>query len=310
MLPHVRGSIITNCFPLFAPSVIKDRTIEKWFFIDQTLLQLFDYYEQRPLIGRRIAEDAIEREREGYCAATGIIVHSHWAAESVIRDYGVPTQRVHVVVPGANIDPVEYARWEAEEEERRTDTEETDERPLRLVFVGKYWQRKGLDRLLRALAVARCSGLSATLRVIGCQRETVPSDLRNVDGVEWIGFLDKQADAARFLRTVAECDVGCLLSRAEAGGIALREYHALGLVVLGTDAGGAPEHMISNASLIVPTQAAEEEIATTLLDLEKDLPRFARLRAIAWQRRHSALWEETVRQIKTIWPSEVAAQCI
>src|SRR6266480_1879134 len=172
-------SVVVNCFQLFAPSVIANQTIEKWFFIDQTLLQLFDHYGLRSSVGRRIAREAIEREREGYHAARGVIAHSSWAAKSLIADYDVPPDRVHVVVPGANLDPAEYARWEIEEEVRHRDDIEEKERPLRLVFVGKEWHRKGLDRLLRALRLARRSGANIMLRVIGCRRELLPQDLRD-----------------------------------------------------------------------------------------------------------------------------------
>ncbi|HEX8847117.1 MAG TPA: glycosyltransferase family 4 protein [Pyrinomonadaceae bacterium] len=301
VLPRLKSNLVVNCFQLYAPIVVRDHTIEKWFFIDQTLLQLFDYYEQRATVGRRIALEAIEREREGYNAAAGVIVHSRWAAESVMRDYLISPDRVHVVLPGANVDQDEYARWEIEEERRRA-TLSDEERPLRLVFVGKYWHRKGLDRLLHAIALARRDGLRATLRVIGCERDSLPDGLRDVEGVEWLGFIDKRTQAVRFFRAVSECDVGCLLSRVEAGGIALREYHALGLISLGADTGGAPEHMIAGASVTVPTGANDEEIANTLLNLERDPSRLNNLRMAAWEKRRSALWDESVRQILSFWP--------
>jgi glycosyltransferase involved in cell wall biosynthesis len=297
----VQGGIVVNCFQLFAPSIVHDQTIEKWFFIDQTLRQLFDYYEQRPLIGRRIALEAIAREREGYHAARGIIVHSRWAARSVVGDYGVPPERVHTVVPGANIDSTEYANWEKEEEQRRAEQREQELKHLRLVFVGKYWHRKGLDRLLGALVLARQRGSLVTLRVIGCRRAALPTHLRNTEGVEWLGFLDKRQGADAFLRALSECDIGCLLSRAEAGGIAFREYHALGLPVIGTGTGGAPDHMLPGASVIVSTDATDEEISRIILELERDGARLKALQQSAHQQRHLALWDETVQKIKLIW---------
>ncbi|HEV2916052.1 MAG TPA: glycosyltransferase family 4 protein [Pyrinomonadaceae bacterium] len=301
---RIRGGIVINCFPLYAPSVVADESVSKWFFIDQTLLQLFDYYEQRALIGRRIAREALERERAGYAAATGIIAHSHWAAESLMNDYAIPQERIHVVTPGANFDAHLYARWEEEESLRRANAREREGLPLRLLFVGKYWRRKGLDRLLGALALGRRAGLRAMLRVVGCERETVPRELREVEGVEWIGFLDKRRDSGKFLRTLAECDVGCLLSRAEAGGIALREYHALGLVVLGTDAGGAAEHMIPGASIAVSARASVEEIASKLLELEREPSRLLELKSAAWLTRRLALWDTTVDRILSFWPHD------
>ena len=293
------GSLVVNCFQLFPPSVVRDPRIEKWYFIDQTLLQLFDYYQLRSTIGEAVARDAVAREREGYHAAAGVITHSRWAATSIAHDYGVTADRIWVAVPGANIRRADYERWDRAAGVGR---EPRLPGPLRLVFVGKDWRRKGLDRLVAGLTAARRSGFEGTLRVIGCPREAVPSSLGDAEGVEWIGFVDKQHEADRFLAIVSSADVGCLLSRAEAGGMALREYHALGLVTLATDAGGAPEHAMTGASVPVPTNAGTEDIARTLLTLERDPVSFGRLREVAWSRRREALWSTTVRTIEVFWP--------
>ena len=297
LLPN---NTVVNCFQLYPRSVVEDRTIRKWFFIDQTLTQLFDFYEQRSKIGRRVAKTAIALEHAGYQAAEGVIVHSRWAAASVMDDYGIPAERVRVVTPGANIDPDQYQCWEDEETKRRAENRQRETEALKLVFVGKDWKRKGLDRLLRALAIARRAGAKTTLRVIGCTRESLPSEFRSMEGVEWLGFLDKRTDANRFLRLVGECDVGCLLSHREAGGISFREYHALGLAVLGTNSGGAPEHMIANASMAVPTTATDEEIAKTVCSLERQKDDVMRLREVAWRHRRTVLWGATVSKCQKL----------
>lgn len=295
----VSGAILIHCFQLYPPSVVADSSIEKWFFLDQTLLQLFDHYGIRPSVGRHVAAEAVERERKGYYASSGVVVHSSWAAESVKSDYGVPASKVHVVLPGANLDAALYSRWEQEEEERRADPTRSLEPsgPVRFVFVGKDWRRKGLDRLLRGFALANDQGAGAKLRVIGCRRQSLPVGLRSTSGVQWSGFVDKRARAQELLRMVAECDVGCLLSRAEAGGIAIREYHALGLAVLGTTAGGAGEHACPEASWFLPPEAADEVIAEAFLDICRARDRLAVAKEEAWKRRHSFLQRTTVGKV-------------
>jgi glycosyltransferase involved in cell wall biosynthesis len=292
------NAAVINCFHLYPPSVVADDSIERWFFIDLTMELLFNYYRLRPTVGRRIAAEAVARERVGYESARGIVVMSHFAAESVRRDYGVPQERIHVVVPGANLDPVAYARWE--ENRNRFILDGRFGETLRLVMVSTDWQRKGMDRLLRALALARQQGLKATLRVVGARREELPADIANQEGIEWLGRINKNTDAHRFLEAVADADVGCIFSRYEAGGSVLREYHALGLAAFATDAGGMPDFMFADAAVTVPAEASDEEMAAALVALGRDPDRLARLRAAAWRRRREALWETTVSKLRAV----------
>jgi glycosyltransferase involved in cell wall biosynthesis len=280
---------------LFPASIVSNEAIEKWFYIDMTLRQLFRCYELGASMDKRARESAIEREKDGYRAAKGIMTLSQWAAESVVRDYGIPPARVHAIVPGANIAAGHYSKWFSVASYRQADPE----RPLRLVFTGKYWKRKGLDRLLEAFLLARARGANLSLRVIGVDRETIPTKYCDATAVEWIGFLDKRTESTAFLNAVSDCDIGCLLSRAEAAGIAVREYCALGLVTLCTDAGGMPEMPIPEASLSVPVDASNEETAEVLLRLCRDRQATEQMRQRAWSLRCEALWDSAVAQMRT-----------
>lgn len=294
--PEARGNIVINCFQLFPPSVTRDPSIEKWLFIDQTLRQLFDYYALRSTIGKEIARVAVANEEQGYSQCAGVIAHSAWAARSVIEDYGVESGRVFVAVPGANLDAGAYAAWE-QAGPTGTVLKRSADDPLRLVFVGKEPFRKGLDRLLRALQIVRSRGSACTLSVVGCLQTELPRALQHVAGVSWLGFIDKRRDAARFLQLVASHDVGCLLSRAEAGGIGLREYHALGLAALAPDTGGAPEHALAGASLLVKPGENDDAIADRILQLEGDPTLLGQMKALAWSRRREFLWDSTAGKI-------------
>lgn len=298
---RLQTGVVINCFQLYPPSIYADPSIEKWFHLDQTLLQLLDHYGLRSKIGRQIAREAVERERQGYHTAAGIIVESHWAARSIIEDYGISPDRVHIVLPGANLDPDAYFQWEKENQHRERNPADLHD-PVRFVFIGRDWKRKGLDRLLGAFAIARRRGSRAILRIIGCQQESLPASLKDIPGVEWCGIIDKRRESQRFLHLVSECDVGCLLSRAEAGGLAQREYLALGLALLSTDAGGASEFAIPGTSVVVGSQASDDEIASILLELEKNSTWLAALRATAWQQRQTALWDESVTRMLEFWP--------
>jgi glycosyltransferase involved in cell wall biosynthesis len=301
-MPELPGTVVVNCFQLFPRQIIENRDIEKWFMVDMTLRQMFDTYlpadPAKYTIGSKTAADAIKRERAGYQAAMGIVTHSHWSAESMIHDYGIGPEKIFVIQPGASLDPADYALWERESEALAKDP--TDE--MKLVFVGTDWYRKGLDRLLAAVKIGRHRGLTVTLRVIGCVASHLPAEFRTVSGVEWLGPISKRVQSRQFMQAVSECTIGCLLSRAEAGGIAAREFHALGLIVLGTDAGGAPEQLTPGASLVMPTTATPEQICDHLIKLQNDPSRRGCMLRIARQNRRLALWDQSVNQLERIWP--------
>jgi glycosyltransferase involved in cell wall biosynthesis len=120
--------------------------------------------------------------------------------------------------------------------------------------------------------------------------------------VDWIGTIDKRTDTPRFLELVGSADVGCLPSRAEAGGIALREYRALGLVMFGSGVGGAAEYLREGPSIVIAPDAGEGVIAERLLDLEADGERRRDWREQAWSDRRSALWPASVDRLLTFWP--------
>ena len=296
---RLRGDHLMSCFQLVPPWIVDDVSIMKTFYVDQTLEHMFSGYE-RP--HERLARAALERERQGYSSAAAILAHSRWAADSVSRSCPAASPKVHVVVPGANLDVQAYSAWEGAQGGRtpgRPGAAGRDE-PLRFVFVGSDWRRKGLDRLLRAHAHAQRRGSKAILRTIGPSRQSLPPELRDVPRVEWVGRIDKTRDPSAFIRAVAECDVGCLLSRAEAGGISLREFHALGLAVLGTTVGGSPEHALPDAAVLLRPETDDSAVADVMLRLEQDADWREELRRASWAGHRDCLWQASVAKMQAI----------
>lgn len=293
---RLAGARVINCFQLYPPSVVTDNRIERWYYIDQTLVQYYGDYGLKRDVSDWAAEDSLRREREGYRRAAGLIVHSDWARRSLVRDYGYAPEQIQVVVPGANLDDNSYRDWAAQRETPRV----ANDAPLRLVFVGKDGLRKGLDRLLRAFARARAQGAALQLSVLGCPAEDLPPELRALDGVAWLGFVDKQHQPRRFLDLVAGHDVGCLLSRAEAGGMSLREFHALGLAVIGPRVGGSPDHVIPEAAELFAPEDSDEAIAALLLRWSRERREVQRRRENSWARRHEVLWAASVEKLRPI----------
>jgi glycosyltransferase involved in cell wall biosynthesis len=286
---------IVNCFQLYPLRILRDPRVSRWYFIDQTLAQLLEGYGYP--VPAEIARQALGLERLGYEAAEGIIVHSRWAACSVIDDYGVAPEKVYVVPQAANLDAQAVEDW------WQTCRPKPPNGSLRLLFVGRDWQRKGLDRLLRGFREVRRRGSQLELEIVGVDASDVPKDLATTEGASWYGLIDKRNDADRFMRIVGRSDIGCLLSRNEAGGIGLHEYHALGLAVLGTLAGGAPEQVLNEASVLVSPAESVSQIADRLVALDRDRDRVAQMKAHARIHRRNALWPARIDQILDFWPA-------
>jgi glycosyltransferase involved in cell wall biosynthesis len=295
------GSVVINHFQIYPRSIRQDTSIEKWHYIDGTLRQLVDHYEigVSPVIMRK----AIAEERENYHSARGVIAMSRYGADSVIKDYGVDPSKVHVAVPGANISESLYAQYEPlfREREARPVGEE-----IKLLIIGKDWQRKGIDRLLKAFDLARSKGLKASLSIVGCNREELPAEVRDVAGVTWTGFISRRTDSRRFFEMLTAADVGLLVSRAEFAGIAVREYLAVGMPVIATRAGGCEDMCDPECCRILDADVTPEAMADLLLTMHRDRPMLEKLRALAAERRRTRLWASTVEAIRRFWPHPVA----
>ena len=89
-----------------------------------------------------VAERPIEAlERRAFRSAAKVVAWSEWTAASLVEDYGVEPQRVALLHFGVTL-PEPRARRAA------------DGAPLRLLFIGNFPRRKGLDTLLAALSMA------------------------------------------------------------------------------------------------------------------------------------------------------------
>ncbi|MEP6754361.1 MAG: glycosyltransferase family 4 protein, partial [Chthonomonadales bacterium] len=125
----------------------------KWFlqkqpyFIttDVTPLQLKDFGDLYGITGSRFPLYENRKHLgwvDRYKNAAGIFACSHWAAQSLINDYGLDPWRVYVLPPG-----IDTNKWQFPEREL-TDT-------LNILFVGGDFLRKGGDLLLKWAANTR-----------------------------------------------------------------------------------------------------------------------------------------------------------
>jgi glycosyltransferase involved in cell wall biosynthesis len=202
-------------------------------FEDSTFIQALEAYDwpwlrhQSPRAIRRM----VARQRAIYARATACCAMSHWAARSMVEDYGVPREKVAVVGLGRNVEP------------ERADRDGTQPRFL---FVGKDWERKNGPRVLAAFAALHDERPDARLDVVGGHP---PIDQPGVVGH---GLLDtrepgKRRDLAQ-LFSAATCFV--LPSLHEPAGTVYTEAAAAALPSIGSTAGGGAT-VIGDAGRVV-----------------------------------------------------------
>jgi glycosyltransferase involved in cell wall biosynthesis len=214
---------------------------------------------------------AVVYERARMCAAA-----SHWTADSLIGDYGVPPERVAVVGFGANHLPASAEReWS----------------PPRFLFVGIDWERKGGPQLLRAFARLHEAIPQATLDLVGGHP---PVDQ---DGVRAHGELSKSRAQDRRLigELFARCTCLVVPSLIEPFGIVYVEAGSSGLPSIVSGAGGAGDIVGTDGGIVVSPGDEEELFAAMRALADPDVAR--RKGAAARERAALYTWTKVAERL-------------
>lgn len=202
-------------------------------YLDATKRSWIDSYFGLETLCARSRRHVDEIDRAGLRNHTLTLFSSDWARAEAARDYGAPDARTAVVPFGANLAQAparaEVESWIAVRLGG----------PLRLLFLGKEWARKGGPEALAVVRALRALGCPASLDIVGCSPPLDPADRAHA---RVHGFIDhsRPAGAARFHALLRASHLLLFLSRAEAYGIALCEAAAFGVPAYATPVGGIP----------------------------------------------------------------------
>lgn len=184
------------------------------------------------------ADSLLKSERAALASARHVITTSPWTADVLTKRFGVPAERVTVILPGT--DRVPFAH--------------SNNTPLRLLSVGAIGVRKSFDLLVEALAPLADRPWRL---VIAGDRERDPAATARLDAVIAHHDLAERIDVMgkvspdQLEALYAAADLFVLASRFEGYGMAFAEALAHGLPVVGTTGGATPYTVPASAGRLV-----------------------------------------------------------
>jgi glycosyltransferase involved in cell wall biosynthesis len=214
---------------------------------DSTLLQALRAFPWQHLqeLSERDIQRYVDRQRTVYESAVACCGATHWVADSIINDYGIPPERVFTVGFGPNHEPAAPAPrdWS---------------RP-RYLFVGKRWIHKNGPAVLTAFAQVRESHPDARLDVVGDHPRL---EQPGVVGHGMLSLLDpdQQEQLAALYRSATAF---VMPSLHEAAGIVYIEAGGAGIPSIGTTNGGTAT-MIGPGGIVVDPLQPDQILAAML----------------------------------------------
>jgi glycosyltransferase involved in cell wall biosynthesis len=196
-----------------------------------------------------LSEEQVEllkrSETEALRHASGVIANSPATARDLHRHYGVPIDRMNVVLPGTD---------RSVHQHERTQITNSKCDVVRLLSVGSIIPRKGFHDLLAALAPL--DALPWTLSIAGDTTRNAGAFKQLLGDISRFGFEER----VQVLGAVSDSELDILYTQADAFvlaslfegyGMVYAEAMAYGLPIIATRGGAIPDTVPSEAGLLV-----------------------------------------------------------
>jgi phosphatidyl-myo-inositol alpha-mannosyltransferase len=169
---------------------------------------------------------------------------------------------------------------------------------LRIVFVGRAEERKGLPVLLRAFEALRAVDVPARLTVAGPTAEEVEPLLLDPEGIEIAGPVD---DAEKW-RLLGAADLLCAPSLGgESFGMVLTEAFASGTPVVVSDIAGYRDVVRDGRDGVLVPVGDAVALGETLLELAFDPARRSQMSDAALERAERFAWPNVAREVESVY---------
>lgn len=203
-----------------------------------------------------------KRWREECAMADLIVVNSAWSKEA-LSESGIAGDRVQVV-------PLAYEAPQTAPVSSYPDSF-SEERPLRVLYLGTLTLRKGLARLVEA--AQHIQDMPVKITVVGGGALSVPDSARNAPNIEWVGRVPR-SDVNRHYR---DSDIFLFPTLSDGFGLTQLEAMSQGLPVIASErCGDVVEHNENGWRLPAPTPEAIADALRLCLSEPMRLARWSR----------------------------------
>ncbi|HET7535289.1 MAG TPA: glycosyltransferase family 4 protein [Candidatus Didemnitutus sp.] len=241
------------------------------FCADATFASLVDYYWDFTGLSAEYRRNGHAQEAAALAKATLAVFPSEWAARSAIDYYGTDRSKVAVIPMGANL---------GGENERFAVRHWIDQRSpdhIRLLFVGRHWERKGGELVIATAHCLIAHGYPVIVDVVGCD---LPARHRDIPWIRPHGLLHQNnpAEMERLSQLYAQAHFVFVPSRAEAYGFTFCEACAFGAPPISTSTGGIPAIIHHDVNgLLLPVAAKAPDYADAIVAAFSDPARYRQM---------------------------------
>lgn len=285
------GADVYISFAASGMASMLDEDLKQILVSDATSIAIAAYYPDLENLWGPCRTGYVAMEREAMRRAQVLTYPSYWAGASAEADFAMESAKIAVLPWGPNGKPPSGV------------TPRTfGEGPLRLLFVGIDWQRKGGDIAITIAQDLNARGIPCVLDVVGVDASATA--LKVTDHVTFHGRLSKSVPRERDLleSLFAAAHLFVLPTKAEALGMVFAEAAAVGLPSISYATGGV-ETVVKHdhTGVLLPEGSTPQAFADAIDALVSEPARYEAMscNAIAdsRQRLNWDVWAEAIRKI-------------
>jgi len=209
---------------------------------------LYAKYEAMPILGHQYRD----LETQAAQKLTGAIFGTKWAVAEAQKLYGLDPARFGAVAFGANWFP------SLSESALRDVITQRGKGTIRLLFVGRDWERKGGPDALCVARAMRAQGCAVVLDIVGCSPVIAPDD-QSLVRVHGLLYRNQPEQKKTLEDLYLHSDFLITFTRAECFGISFAEAQAFGLPPIAYRIQAIPEVVIDGESGLLFDDATDHQ---------------------------------------------------